>query len=272
MKPSKLIVGCLAALGLSLGSAQAADMSKEAIAERLAPVGELCLQGDDCGGAPAVAAVSDTGGARSGEDVYSSVCSVCHASGVAGAPVRGSEADWSARLEKGMETLYSHAINGFNAMPPKGGNPSLSDQEVKNGVNYLTEPVRGDDVAIDTGDAAAEAGATEENAGGEATADAGADSGNASAVGATQVAAVGDTGNGEEVYNSICMACHSTGAAGAPKRGDDTAWEPRLAKGVDTLYDHAVNGFNAMPPKGGNPALSDEDVHNAVDYIISALQ
>ncbi|MHB0775127.1 c-type cytochrome [Halomonas sp. WWR20] len=259
MKPSKLIMGCLAALslGLTLASAQAADMSKEAIAERLAPVGQLCLQGNDCGGAPAVAAVS-SGGARSGEDVFTSVCSVCHTNGVAGAPIRGEESAWASRMEKGMETLYTHAIKGFNAMPPKGGNPSLSDQEVKNGVNYLTEPVRGDDVEIDTGETVAEAGDAAPVA---ADAD------------ATQVAVAGaNTGNGEEIYNSTCVACHSTGVAGAPKRGDDTAWEPRLAKGIDTLYDHAVNGFNAMPAKGGNPSLADEDVHNAVDYIISAMQ
>ncbi|GAB2719670.1 c-type cytochrome [Halomonas garicola] len=59
-----------------------------------------------------------------------------------------------------------------------------------------------------------------------------------------------------------------TGAAGAPKRGDADAWAPRQEKGIDTLYDHAINGFQAMPPKGGQVSLSDDDVKAAVDYML----
>lgn len=74
--------------------------------------------------------------------------------------------------------------------------------------------------------------------------------------------------DGEATYNQACMACHMTGAAGAPIRGNAEHWEPRQEKGIDTLYDHAINGFQAMPAKGGNTSLSDEDVTAAVDYML----
>ncbi len=77
--------------------------------------------------------------------------------------------------------------------------------------------------------------------------------------------------NGEAVYNQACMACHMTGAAGAPIRGNEEAWTPRMEQGVETLYDHALNGFNAMPARGGNPGLSDEEVKAAVDYLIEPI-
>ncbi|PAU82211.1 cytochrome c5 family protein [Halovibrio salipaludis] len=72
---------------------------------------------------------------------------------------------------------------------------------------------------------------------------------------------------GEEVYADACAACHDSGAAGAPKIGDSGAWADRLSKGDETLYDHAINGFNAMPAKGGCSGCSDEEVQNAVDYM-----
>lgn len=75
--------------------------------------------------------------------------------------------------------------------------------------------------------------------------------------------------SGQEIYQSVCSACHQAGVAGAPKFGDAGAWQPRVdARGESGLVDHALNGFNAMPAKGGNPALSDEDVKRAVEYIL----
>ncbi|WP_353253573.1 c-type cytochrome [Salinisphaera sp. PC39] len=75
--------------------------------------------------------------------------------------------------------------------------------------------------------------------------------------------------SGEEVYNSVCSACHQAGVAGAPKTTDTAAWQQRLdGGGKNTLYDHAINGFNAMPAKGGNPGLSDEEVEKAVDHML----
>ncbi len=74
---------------------------------------------------------------------------------------------------------------------------------------------------------------------------------------------------GEEIYKSKCFACHGTGAAGAPKVGDKEAWAPRIAKGMDTLLQHAKNGFNAMPPKGTCMECTDEQLKSTIEYMIS---
>jgi cytochrome c oxidase subunit 2 len=81
-------------------------------------------------------------------------------------------------------------------------------------------------------------------------------------------AAKGGAADGKATFDGTCTACHSTGVAGAPKVGDKAAWAPRIAKGKATLYDHALHGFNAMPPKGGNAQLSDDAVKAAVDYMV----
>lgn len=81
---------------------------------------------------------------------------------------------------------------------------------------------------------------------------------------------------GQKVYKQTCFACHMTGAAGAPKVGDKANWAPRIAQGVDTLKQHATNGFKGnsgfMPPRGGNGGLSDEEVASAVEYMVSQSQ
>lgn len=106
--------------------------------KRIAPYGNACVQGQRCRVVvPVVAAAAPPSGEpRSGEAVYQAVCTTCHAGGLLGAPVTGDKAAWSARIAKGKDTLYSHSINGFNSMPAQGGG-ELSDQEVKNGVDYL---------------------------------------------------------------------------------------------------------------------------------------
>lgn len=82
--------------------------------------------------------------------------------------------------------------------------------------------------------------------------------------------------SGEQVYQQACAACHATGVAGAPKTGDAAAWADRIGQGEETLYDHAINGFQGqagmMPAKGGNPNLSDDEVRAAVDYLVGESQ
>ena len=73
--------------------------------------------------------------------------------------------------------------------------------------------------------------------------------------------------DGKAVYSAVCQTCHASGLLGSPKLGDAGAWGPRIAKGKDTLYNHAINGFNAMPAKGGAD-IPDEEVQNAVDYMV----
>ncbi len=81
---------------------------------------------------------------------------------------------------------------------------------------------------------------------------------------------------GKTTYDATCALCHGTGIAGAPKFGDKSAWAPRIATGMPTLYDHALKGFQGkagmMPPKGGNGSLSDDDARAAVDYMINAAK
>lgn len=74
--------------------------------------------------------------------------------------------------------------------------------------------------------------------------------------------------DGGAVYNAVCHTCHAAGLLGSPILGDAGAWGPRIAKGKETLYTHAINGFNAMPAKGGAD-IPDEEVQNAVDYMVS---
>jgi len=88
----------------------------------------------------------------------------------------------------------------------------------------------------------------------------------------TAAAPSSETLSGEQVYQSACAVCHAAGIAGAPKLGDAAAWEPRIAQGDDTMYEHAIKGLNAMPAKGGNMSLSDDAVKAAVDYMSSSVQ
>ncbi|WP_153130011.1 c-type cytochrome [Dechloromonas hortensis] len=81
-------------------------------------------------------------------------------------------------------------------------------------------------------------------------------------------AAGGAPKDGPTVFNSVCGACHNTGAAGAPKAGDKAAWAPRLAQGKDALYKSAIAGKGAMPPKGGAADLSDGEIKAAVDHLL----
>ena len=74
-------------------------------------------------------------------------------------------------------------------------------------------------------------------------------------------------------FGKTCALCHASGAAGAPKPGNKDEWGPRIAQGNDTLYKHALEGFTgakgAMPARGGNASLSDDDVKAAVNYMVA---
>jgi cytochrome c5 len=79
--------------------------------------------------------------------------------------------------------------------------------------------------------------------------------------------------DGNEVFEGACKACHGLGIAGAPKSGDRAAWAPRIAKGKNTLYEHAIKGFTGtagvMPPKGGRTDVSDDLIKAAVDVMVA---
>lgn len=132
-KPLSLHAGVLAvAACLAAGVAVAGDLSEEATLKRIAPVARVEL----------ATPVQETAGAPDGKKTYQGLCAACHATGAAGAPKAGSKDDWAPRLAKGVDSLYNNALNGLNGMPAKGGNPSLSDEEVKAAVDFMTEGVR----------------------------------------------------------------------------------------------------------------------------------
>lgn len=74
--------------------------------------------------------------------------------------------------------------------------------------------------------------------------------------------------DGGAIYGAVCMACHMTGAAGAPIPGND-AWAERAAKGLDALTTSAINGMGVMPAKGGRPDLGDDEIRAAVEHMLS---
>jgi cytochrome c5 len=94
----------------------------------------------------------------------------------------------------------------------------------------------------------------------------------ASATATSGVAAAGGF-DLEGTYNSTCGSCHAVGVAGAPKLGDVAAWEPRIAQGMDVLYDHGINGLGvAMPARGLCMTCSDDDIKALVDYMVDSVK
>lgn len=205
---------------------------------------------------------------KTGEQVYSTTCIACHGSGAAGAPKLGDNAAWSERIAAGYDKVLGYALHGLNAMPAKGGNPDLDDVEVARAMVYMVNKSGGKfpEPAVPAAPAPAAAAAAPVVA---AAAPAPASVAAAAPVPAAAPIAAADAG--KKLYDSTCMACHSTGAAGAPKFGDKAAWAPRIKQGIATLDEHAIKGLNAMPPRGGSTA-SDEDMKAAVAYIVAAAK
>ncbi|EIJ42402.1 cytochrome c5 [Beggiatoa alba B18LD] len=235
------------------------------------------------GAVPVVAEAKDEKLAP-GEKVYKNVCSACHATGALNAPKFGNKDDWAPRIAKGIDTLYTHAIGGFNTMPAKGGQAQLSDDEVKEAVRFMIGDAEGKkpEAAAEPAPATpapAEAAKPAEEAKPAETApapqtEATKPAETTASTGAVDVSAY-DLAKGEEVYKATCFACHDSGLAGAPKFADASAWKDRIAQGLDTMFGHALNGFQGkagiMPPKGGSTA-SDDDIKAAVAFMVSKAQ
>jgi cytochrome c5 len=91
----------------------------------------------------------------------------------------------------------------------------------------------------------------------------------AAAPAGAETTAAGGADAGKARFDATCSACHSTGVAGAPKLGDKAAWEPRIAQGMDALMHSAINGKNAMPPRGTCATCSDAELKAAIEYMVS---
>ncbi|MPW07351.1 cytochrome c5 family protein [Paraburkholderia sp. CNPSo 3155] len=222
---------------------------------------------------------------KSGEEVYKAVCSACHASGAAGAPKFTNTADWAPRIAQGFDTLWHTALSGKGAMPPRGGTSpdDYSDFEIARAVIYMAnnsgasfpepaQPAAGAAAASGAGAASGAAAASDAGAAQAAAAMAAMASVPQTPAPAAAGAQSADASQaGKALYQSVCQACHAAGVLNAPKFGDKEAWAPRLKDSMDTVYNYALHGKGAMPPKGGSNA-SDADVKAAVDYMVSAVK
>lgn len=265
---SQFMLTFLAGVAIFLNnSVWAASESEKAILERIQPIGKVCVAGADCGNNGQVAANSGVSGGDL-EGTYNTYCSLCHSSGVAGAPIVGDEAAWQPRIARGLDAIVKTAINGINAMPPKGTCATCSDADIKDLVVYMVEKSGG---AVESSSSAPEAApATSAETASTtttvaATKPAEAATDNNQAVAQTSY----DLEAGKSTYNTYCMVCHATGAAGAPVLGDAAAWAPRIDKGMDVLISSTINGLNGvMPAKGLCMSCTDDDLANAVAYMV----
>jgi len=224
---------------LSRPGADPQALTPEAVAARIQPVARLEF------GAPAAAP-----GARSGEAIVKSVCAACHQAGVAGAPKLADATAWAPRIKTGLNAMVQTVIKGKGAMPPKGGDASLTDTEITRAVVLM---------ANQAGAKFKEPAAPKQPAVAAVT---------------TPQAATAPTpakpaaADGKAVYDKVCFACHQQSVAGSPRLGDKAAWAPRLPAGTDALVQSVIKGKGAMPPKAGNPSLSDAEIRAAVEFMV----
>jgi cytochrome c5 len=226
------VVGLILLAGFVISSYRAASgfEDPDAIARRIQPVARV-----EFADAPA-----GPRAAKSGEEVYKAVCAACHGTGAAGAWKFGDKAAWAPRIKDGLDALVKNAINGIRAMPPRGGNPDLSDLEVTRAVAYMANA----------------AGANWKEPAGPAVA-------------AAKPPPTAER-TGEQIVTAGCGNCHLTGSGGAPKIGDRAAWSKRISAGIDNVTASAIRGHGGMPARGGFADLTDAEVRKAILYMFDS--
>ena len=240
-------------------------LAPESVAKRIQPVGRLEF------GAPTAAP-----GARSGESIVKATCANCHQAGVANAPKIGDANSWAQHIKAGLRTMVASAIKGKGAMPPRGGDASLTDDEVARAIVFM---------ANQSGGKLKEPAAPKEAAKPEPAKPAPQQQAQAApaevkpapapakpvaeAKPAAESKPAAGSADGKAVYDKVCFACHAQGLAGAPKLGDKAAWAPRIQQGTATLVQSVTQGKGAMPPKAGSPALTDAELRAGVDFMVS---
>lgn len=249
-------------------------LSDDQVAARIAPIAQVTVKDAN---APRTY--------KTGEEVYKAVCVTCHGTGAAGAPKFGNKDDWAPRIAQGFDTLLKTALSGKGAMPPRGGTSpdDVSDYEIARAIVYMAN---NDGANFPEPAAPAENAAPAASGAAGAAGASGADASNAQAAAAmAAIAAIPKAGEapaaaptsadaasaGKALYTQVCQACHAAGVLGAPKFGSKDDWAPRLKDPMDTIYNYALHGKGAMPPKGGSNA-SDADVKAAVDYMVNAAK
>ena len=253
---------------------------------RIKPVGEVTLAG-----------ATSARASMSGEQVFQAVCKTCHEPGIAGAPKVGDKAAWAGPIKKGYETLVQHALNGFQeagkVMPPRGGNPDLSDVEVERALVYMANrsgadfkepaptataaaaPAPAAPAPAAAAPAAAAPAAPAPGAPGTATSTvAAAAPAAAAAAPAAKAGAPLDLSSGQAMMQKDgCAACHAVdktivgpayNQVAAKYRGDNTAatkLEQKVKAGGSGVW-----GPVPMPP---NAAVPDADIKALVSWILT---
>ncbi len=179
---------------------------------------------------PIVLAVADLDPVK-GQQIYSQACVACHMTGAAGAPMLTAKEDWSQRYEQGFATLVSHAVNGYNAMPAKGGNLALSDEDINHAIAYMLQEIG---LTMEVAEASEDAEVVEATS--ESTEPMAAPSES------PMMTIAFDMSKGEQVYGQACAMCHTSGLIGAPMLTAKEDWATRLEQGFDTLVSHAGEG------------------------------
>ncbi len=170
-------------------------------------------------------------GDRSGKEVVERVCSICHGSGLDGAPRIGDAKAWEARSKRGLSRLTATALEGVRKMPPHGGSLSINDIEMKRAITYMVNQSGGSWIEpIDRRHLPA-------------------------------------ARSGEQIVKMQCVKCHGEGLNGAPKIGDKPAWIERARLGFDGVVRSAIQGHGAMPARGGMANLTDAEMRSAVAYM-----
>jgi cytochrome c5 len=221
-------IAIFATAAMAMGSKPAED--EDAVNARIAPVAKLSLE-------PAPAKAGATGN-RSGEEMYNTVCHVCHAPGspVPTSPKFGDKAAWAPRIGVGLDVLTKNAIAGKNAMPPKGGAADASELEIARAIVYMTdhsganfkEPTAGAKIAS-------------------------------------------SERSPEDIAQAACFKCHETGEKGAPKLSDKAAWTQRASTGLDALTKSVIRGHGNMPARGGMADLTDNEVKATIAYLLKRV-
>ena len=227
-----------------------AQTTESATETRIMPSGRLVL-GDGV-----------EAGQRTGQQVFDKICSQCHAadSTVAFSPKVTHNDQWTARIAQGFETLVQHAVQGFKGpaggeMPAKGRATDLTDEEVARAVAYMANQSGANfPESIGSNSVASAASGTE-----------------TPSVGSVPVA--DNSAKGKEVFEKTCFACHGANSPvpAVPHVANKEEWAPRIKQGEAVLFKHAIDGYagkGMMPAKGGNTALSDDDVKAAVRYMV----
>jgi cytochrome c5 len=208
-------------------------------------------------------------GARSGESIVKATCANCHQAGVANAPKIGDAKSWAPHIKAGLRTMVASAIKGKGAMPPRGGDASLTDDEVARAVVYMANQSGAKFKEPPAPKQAAKPAAPQQQAQAAPTPAPAKEEAKTPAAEAKPAAAAAD---GKAVYDKTCFACHNQSVAGSPRLGDKEAWAPRIKQGGDALVQSVVKGKGAMPPKAGNPSLTDAQIKAAVDFMVSQVK